>query len=157
MRKVLIFAAAVRLFAQSPELLAPDAAGTFAIWPGAAPGSETWDWREQLSGQVGNRMVRNVVTPTLTMYKPATGQANGASLIIAPGGAFRFLMVDYEGIDMARWLVERGVTAFVLKYRVMHTPEDDAGMRTYLQNLMKALSAGDLKSDSPPPYDSATL
>jgi hypothetical protein len=54
-------------------------------------------------------MVRNVVTPTLTMYKPAAGKANGTSVIIAPGGAFRFLMVDYEGVDMARWLVQRGI------------------------------------------------
>jgi acetyl esterase/lipase/phospholipase/lecithinase/hemolysin len=157
MRTLFIFAAVVRLFAQSPEPLTPDAAGTFAIWPGAAPGSETWTWREQVSGAGGNRMVRNIVTPTLTMYKPAAGKANGASVIIAPGGAFRFLMIDYEGVDLAHWLVERGITAFVLKYRVMHTPEDQAAMNTYLQNLTRALTAGDTKSENPPAYDAETL
>src|SRR4051794_32926978 len=101
MRTLIILAAAVRLFAQTPEPLTADAAGTYAIWPGAAPGSETWKWSEQITGQAGNRMVRNVVAPTLTMYKPDPAKANGASVIIAPGGAFRFLMVDYEGVDMA--------------------------------------------------------
>ena len=157
MRVLLVLAACARLFAQSAEPLTPDAAGTFAIWPGAAPGSESWTWREQVSGPAGSRMVRNIANPTLTMYKPKPGTANGASVIIAPGGAFRFLMVDYEGVDMARWLVERGVTAFVLKYRVMHTPEGDAEMSAYLQNLTKALSAGDLKTENPPAYDTAAL
>jgi acetyl esterase/lipase len=102
-------------------------------------------------------MVRNVLAPTLTIYKPAPGRANGSSVIIAPGGAFRFLMVDYEGVDMAHWLIERGVTAFVLKYRVMHTPEDDAAMNGYLQNLSKTLAAADRKSENPPAYDADTL
>ena len=71
-------------------------------------------------------------------------------MIIAPGGALRFLMVDYEGVDMARWLVERGVTAFVLEYRLMHTPEDEAAMNTYLQNLTKTLAALRYRSENPP-------
>src|ERR1051326_7679008 len=111
-----ILGAEAVLAAQTIEPLSPDAAGVFAIWPGPAPGSENWTWREQSGTRGGNRMVRNVVTPTLTMYKPPAGQTNGASVIIAPGGAFRFLMADYEGVDMARWLTGRGITAFVLRY-----------------------------------------
>lgn len=157
MRTLLLITTTVTcLLAQSPEPLSPDAAGVYAIWPGTPPGSESWTWHEQSRGLGGNRMVRNVATPTLTMYKPAAGKANGTSVIIAPGGAFRFLMVDYEGVDMAHWLTERGVTAFVLKYRLMHTPEDEAGMDVYLQNLNKVLTASDTKSENPPPYDEAT-
>ena len=156
MRIFLFLAAAVCLLAQAPEPLSSDAAGVYAIWPGTPPGSENWTWREQTEQRGGNRMVRNVVTPTLTMYRPATGKSNGASVIIAPGGAFRFLMVDYEGVDMARWLTQRGVTAFVLKYRLMHTPEDEAAMSAYLQKLNQALTAGDTRSENPPHYDDAT-
>ena len=152
MKALLVFAAAVRLFAQTPEALTSDAAGVFAIWPGTPPGSESWTWKEQIDVRGGNRMARNVVTPTLTMYKPATGKANGASLIVAPGGAFRFLMVDYEGVDMAHRLADRGVTAFVLRYRVMHTPEDAAAMNRFLQDLTKTLSANDTKGENPPAY-----
>lgn len=157
MKALLILAGAISLFAQTPAPLTPDAAGVFPIWPGVAPGSESWTWKEQIDINAGNRMARNIVTPTLTMYKPAVGKGNGASVIIAPGGAFRFLMVDYEGVDMARWLVERGVTAFVLRYRVMHTPEDPAAMNAYLANLMRTLSGHDTKSENPPDYDRETL
>jgi acetyl esterase/lipase len=156
MRILVILAATACLFGQTPAPLSPDAAGVFAIWPGTPPGSESWTWHEQTDNRGGNRMVRNVVIPTLTLYKPAA-KANGAAVIIAPGGAFRFLMVDYEGVDLARWLTERGITAFVLRYRVMHTPEDPAEMAAYLGNLMKSLGAGDRKSENPPHYDEATL
>ena len=156
MRIFFILATAACLFAQSPEPLSPDAAGVFAIWPGTPPGSESWTWHEQTDNRGGNRMIRNVVIPTVTMYNPAPAKANGASVIIAPGGAFRFLMVDYEGVDMAHWLAERGITAFVLRYRVMHTPEDGAAMDAYMQNLGKTLAAGDTRSENPPHYDDAT-
>ena len=156
MRILLILAATACLFGQTPTPLSPDAAGVFAIWPGTPPGSENWTWHEQTDNRGGNRMVRNVVIPTLTLYKPAA-KANGAAVIIAPGGAFRFLMVDYEGVDLAHWLTGRGITAFVLRYRVMHTPEDPAEMAAYLGNLMESLGAGDKKSVNPPHYDEATL
>ena len=80
-------------------------------------------------------MARNVVIPTVTMFKPNAGAANGTSLIIAPGGAFRFLMMDKEGYDMARWLTQHGVTAFVLKYRLAHMPENDAEMLAFIQKF----------------------
>ena len=42
------------------------------------------------------------------------------AVIIAPGGAFHALAVGHEGADVAKWLNEKGVTAFVLKYRLSH-------------------------------------
>lgn len=156
MRILCLLALGACLLAQAPAPLTPDAAGVFAIWPGTPPGSETWTWHEQTGTRHGNRMVRNVVVPTLTVYKPATGTANGASVIIAPGGAFRFLMVGYEGVDMAHWLAARGITAFVLKYRLMHTPEDEAAMDAYLRDLDKSLANRDTTSENPPAFDDAT-
>ncbi len=154
---VFVLTIAACLTAQTPEPASPDSAGIFAIWPhNPPPGSENWTWHEQTETRNGNRMVRNVVTPTLTMYKPAAGKSNGTSVIIAPGGAFQFLMIDYEGVDMARWLVQRGITAFVLKYRVMRTPEDASEMSRHLQSLNQKLAANDTTSENPPPYDEAT-
>jgi acetyl esterase/lipase len=134
-----------------------DAAGVFAIWPGSGvpPGSEKWTWHEQAMqapGSTGpNEMVRNVAIPTVTMFKPVAGAVNGTALIIAPGGAFTFLMVDYEGYDMARWLTKQGVTTFVLRYRVAHSPENDSEMPAFLQNLTKSLVHPDAKVVTPPP------
>jgi acetyl esterase/lipase len=64
-------------------------------------------------------VVFNVVTPTLTAYLPDKSKATGAGVIIAPGGAFVALAIDLEGNGVARWLQQRGIAAFVLKYRIM--------------------------------------
>ena len=66
----------------------------------------------------------NVSTPSITPYLPEPGKANGLGVIVAPGGGWRILAWEHEGIDVAHWLTERGYTAFLLKYRVMGTPVD---------------------------------
>nr|AUN37192.1 putative endo-1,4-beta-xylanase B precursor [uncultured bacterium] len=90
------------------------------IWPGKAPGSENWAQKEKVftDTPIGT-VVQNVVTPTLTAYLPERTKATGTGIIIAPGGAFVALAVDLEGNNLARWLQERGIAAFVLKYRIM--------------------------------------
>jgi len=128
----------------------------FAIWPGSGvpAGAEKSTWHEQTmqapGSKVQSRMVRNVVIPTVTMFKPAAGISNGTSLIVAPGGGFSFLMVDYEGYDMARWLTQHGITAFVLKYRVAHSPENDADMPGFVQELSRSLGHPDPTKETPP-------
>jgi acetyl esterase/lipase len=142
----------------------PDAAGVFAIYPGngVPPGSEKWTWHEQtmqvpmFGSTAPTTMVRNVVIPTLTMFKPAAGTANSTSLIVAPGGAFRFLMMDSEGYDMARWFTQLGVTAFVLRYRVAQMPEDDTEMLAFMHNLMNVLPLQRRGEEKPPVGDEAT-
>jgi acetyl esterase/lipase len=95
-------------------------AQTVDVWPGAAPGSETWTQKETTVEDTPlGAVVFNVVTPTLTAYPPEEAKATGTGVIIAPGGAFVALAIDLEGRDIARWLQERGVAAFVLKYRIM--------------------------------------
>jgi acetyl esterase/lipase len=95
-------------------------AQTIRIWPGAAPGSERWTQKEVTyeSTPVGT-VVMNVVTPTLTAFLPATDKATGTGVIIAPGGAFVALTTSLEGADLAKWLQQRGIAAFLLKYRLV--------------------------------------
>jgi acetyl esterase/lipase len=134
----------------------PGAAGVFAIWPGSGipPGSENWTWHEQSmqapDSSIPSQMVRNVVIPTVTIFKPIAGTANGTAIIVAPGGAFHFLMMDHEGYDVAHWLTRLGVTAFVLKYRVQHTPENDADMPAFLEELGEKLPHPDNMEVNPP-------
>jgi acetyl esterase/lipase len=93
---------------------------TLKIWPGAAPGSETWTQKEKVEKNTPiGTVVINVVTPTLTLYLPERTKATGTGIIIAPGGAFVALAIDLEGNDVARWLQNKGIAAFVLKYRIM--------------------------------------
>ncbi|MFT6810007.1 MAG: acetyl esterase/lipase [Saprospiraceae bacterium] len=71
-----------------------------------------------------NPVVTNVSIPTLTVYEPAADKRNGTSVVICPGGGLYALSIESEGTQVAEWLAERGVTAFVLKYRLVPTGED---------------------------------
>jgi acetyl esterase/lipase len=90
------------------------------LWNGAAPGSESWAQHERVVTDTPlGTVVFNVVTPTLTAFLPDNSKAAGTGVIIAPGGAFVALAIDLEGNDLARWLQERGIAAFLLKYRLI--------------------------------------
>jgi acetyl esterase/lipase len=115
----------LRLRSFSPALAIAFAASAASsqvvnLWPGVAPGSETWTQKETTvyDTPVGT-VVLNVVTPTVTAYLPDPAKATGAGVIIAPGGAFIALTTTLEGADAATWLQQRGIAAFVLKYRTI--------------------------------------
>lgn len=90
-----------------------------ALYDGVAPGAESWNWNEATMLLGKSAIVYNVVKPTLTYYPAPKDKANGTAMIIAPGGAFHILSFTSEGTEVAKWLNDRGVAAFVLKYRVV--------------------------------------
>lgn len=95
-------------------------AQTINLWPGPAPGSEKWTQKEMtVTDTPVGTVIFNIVTPTLTAYLPEKSKATGTGIIIAPGGAFVALAMDVEGTNVARWLQDRGIAAFVLKYRIL--------------------------------------
>ena len=97
------------------------------LYDGPAPGSESWTWNEAENDNNGwqTKVVYNVSKPTLTLFAPEAGKANGTAVIIAPGGAFHALSINSEGYDVAKWLVQKGITCFVLKYRLAHSLTTD--------------------------------
>ncbi len=100
-----------------------------AVWPGVAPGSEHDTRTEVMTASPFSQdahIVRNVTTPTMTVFQPKAANTTGAAVLICPGGGFRMLSIDLEGYEVADWFVQRGVTAFVLKYRVAATPASEA-------------------------------
>lgn len=95
------------------------------LWPGVAPGSEAWTQKERaVENTPLGTVIFNVVTPTLTAYLPERSKATGTGIIVAPGGAFVALAIDLEGNSVARWLRQRGIAAFVLKYRLVEKRQD---------------------------------
>jgi acetyl esterase/lipase len=97
------------------------------LWPGKAPGSESWPQTETVTtSPSGDRIVTNVSDPTLTVFLPEAARATGAAVVIAPGGALRLLSLDNEGTKAAQWLNERGIAAFVLKYRTLQLADPRA-------------------------------
>ena len=103
---------------------ADNSAEAIRLYDGPAPGSEDWTHAERayFSEIFNTEVVTNVVVPTLTPFPVA--RPNGAAVIIAPGGGFHALSINSEGYDVARWLNERGVSAFVLRYRLVPSGED---------------------------------
>jgi len=100
------------------------------LYAGKAPGSESWTWSEKevFSTAWNTQIVYNVTQPTITAYLPDKTIATGVAVVIAPGGAFHALSINSEGIDVAKWLNQKGIAAFVLKYRLAHIlTEDPAG------------------------------
>lgn len=97
------------------------------LYNGAVPGSENWNWAEGIDSNNSwkTTVVYNVTKPTLTVFTPDPSVANGTAAVICPGGGFIALAMGNEGLDVARWLVKKGVTCFVLKYRVAHIPTND--------------------------------
>jgi endo-1,4-beta-xylanase len=89
------------------------------LWPSGAPGSDGKVAEEATRLSSGNeRVVSSVHRPSLIVYLPSKESANGAAVIIAPGGGHRELWTDHEGHNIAKWLSSRGVAGFVLKYRL---------------------------------------
>jgi acetyl esterase/lipase len=88
------------------------------LWPGKAPGETGAGGKEKVTREKWGRSVTDVTKPTLTVYRPAKEKDTGTALLIAPGGAFRFLAWDHEGENVAKWCTSVGVTGVILKYRV---------------------------------------
>lgn len=109
------------------------------LYKDAAPGSENWNWKEtEIKTDIGT-ILMDVSHPSLTVYAPA--HPNGTAIIIAPGGAFHALAFDLEGTEVAKRLNAKGITAFVLKYRLVHNdpahPENSIGNLMATKNFKK--------------------
>ncbi|RST32168.1 alpha/beta hydrolase [Sphingomonas ginkgonis] len=122
-------------FTRIPAVAEPRAIPLIAT-PSGSAGTEQWDRMGN-----GQRVVRNVTAPTLTPFLPAPGKATGTAVIVAPGGGFTMLSMDNEGWPVAQWLADHGVAAFVLKYRLLPTPADEAGFSRQVASVMAAAAA----------------
>jgi len=94
--------AAALIVCQGASLAAADEPRVLLLWPGGAPGAK--------GDTDGDR-------PSLTIYLPPRTRANGAAVVICPGGGYGHLAMDHEGHQVARWLNSFGVAGFILKYR----------------------------------------
>lgn len=112
---------ALLAFAIAAPAFAAEPAETVVLWPKGAPG-EKGDIGEEKDqpNKPGDtiRRLSNVSNPTIAVYKPAADKANGAAVLICPGGGYHILAMNHEGTEVAEWLNGLGVTAVLLKYRV---------------------------------------
>jgi acetyl esterase/lipase len=145
--KSLIVACVLGASLASPWCLSAKPSDPIPLWPQGAPeekqdlGPEK-DTTGPKDGLVaGKTVIRlgNVTQPTLTIYPAPRDKANGAAVVICPGGAYRILAMDLEGTEVAEWLNSIGVTAVVLKYRVPSRKGKERHQAA-LQDAQRALS-----------------
>jgi acetyl esterase/lipase len=98
-----------------------------SLYNGAAPGSEHWTWEEKMNDKNSVKImtVYNTVYPSVTVVRPEPSIANGTAIIVCPGGGFHFLAINHEGKDVASLLIKKGITVFILKYRLVHIFSDN--------------------------------
>jgi acetyl esterase/lipase len=118
-----------------------DPTEVLSLWPGDPPGSAGVTAVETVldrtvPGGLRDRATTHTRKPTLTVFRPA--QANGAAVVLMPGGGYERVVSDKEGFETARWLADRGYTCFVLLYRL---PGDHwgAGPDAPLQDAQRAM------------------
>jgi acetyl esterase/lipase len=102
-------------FALAQEIIEiPHKKQTETVWKGGEKEYFSEIWKTQV--------VTNVSVPTMQVFRPE--KPNGTSVIVAPGGGLYALSIESEGNKVAKWLTKKGITAFVLKYRLVPTGED---------------------------------
>jgi hypothetical protein len=98
-----------------PALAGRAAPAVVPLGEGGAPGFES---RRNEPEEAKDYWVRNIHSPSLTVFLPPANKANGCAIVVAPGGGLRELVFHAEGEQAAQYLNSLGVTVFVLKYRL---------------------------------------
>ena len=97
----------------------PDRPAEIPLWAAGAPGSEGKTAPEAVvTSASGELSVSSIHNPSITPYLPPKEKATGAAILVIPGGGHRVLAITHEGYNVAEWLRDRGVAAFVLKHRL---------------------------------------
>ena len=113
--KILLLNVALLLAALPLTAQAQDAPKVIPLWEKGAPGFE--DRRDEPE-QAASYWVKNVHNPSLTVFLPSKDKATGAAVIVCPGGGFKELGFNGEGVAPAQFLTNLGIAAFALKYRL---------------------------------------
>jgi acetyl esterase/lipase len=119
-------------FAQDP----PVQGQRITLWEKGAPGFESRAAIPETSEAYWTKPINN---PSITYYPARPGRETGAAVLIMPGGAHEFLVITTEGNDVARWFTERGVAAFVLRYRLFRGTDSPYKFENARQDAERAM------------------
>src|SRR5689334_10492266 len=106
------------------------------LWEKGAPGFES---RRNEPEQHEKWWYKNIHNPSLTVYTPVAGKANGAAVIVAAGGGHRELVFNPEGVEPAQYLASLGYTAFALKYRLFREEGSPYTIDNTAQDIRRAM------------------
>ncbi|MEQ9507274.1 MAG: alpha/beta hydrolase [Hyphomonas sp.] len=156
--RTILAAISVVIFAAFPSsaqdgtmypMSAPDEPAAIPLGTGGVEGQTA---EESWFRQWGDPMARNISAATLTPFLADPETANGASVIVAPGGGFMWLSMGNEGWEVAEALAAKGINAFVLKYRLQPTADTLEGFEEQMQRrFAEASDADDIEEETPAP------
>ena len=106
------------------------------LWEQGAPGFES---RRDEPEQHQDWWYKNIHNPSLTVFLPPRGKANGTAVIVAAGGGHRELVFDPEGVEPAQYLAALGITAFALKYRLFREPGSKYTLQHTTEDISRAM------------------
>jgi acetyl esterase/lipase len=106
------------------------------LWTQGAPGFEA---RRNEPEQHQDWWYKNIHNPSLTVFLPPAGKANGTAVIVAAGGGHRELVFNPEGVEPAQYLASLGVTAFALKYRLFREPGSRYTIDNTAEDIRRAM------------------
>lgn len=128
--------------------MAADPAPRVNLWPEGVAGGPPERHPERIETGDGWTRSSGIEVPYFTVHPAPPAKANGAAIVIVPGGGYGIVAFEHEGTDLARWLNERGVSAFVLRYR--HSPDrHPAPLRDVLRALRLVRAQADTYHVSP--------
>lgn len=142
-------------FAENGKMVpikAPDEPEAIVLNTGGVKGQTL---KESWFRQWGDPMARNITVATLTPVLADPKKATGTSVIVAPGGGFMWLSMNNEGWEVAKALADRGINAFVLKYRLQPTAEKLSDFEKQMKQLFAdaAKNTSDNKAKNGPQWD----
>jgi len=111
---------------------------TIDIWEGNIPNQNKTNDKE-IQGDRDIVWIENVQQPTLEVFLPTERYATDKAVIICPGGGYEGLAYDLEGTDIAKWYNTKGITAFVLKYRLPNSKSIITKHKAPLQDVQRAI------------------
>ena len=122
--KIAALAAVLILSSSLSGFAAAQTPAEIPLWPSGAPGSEGKTAQEAVTKSAsGELSVASIHNPSITPYLPAPDKANGTAILVIPGGGHRMLAITHEGYNVAEWLRDHGIAAFVLKHRLAREGE----------------------------------
>jgi acetyl esterase/lipase len=127
---------AALLISISAHAQQPPAPQVIALWEKGAPGFES---RRNEPEQHQDWWYKNIHNPSLTVYLPPAGKANGTAVVVAAGGGHRELVFNPEGVEPAQYLASLGVTAFALKYRLFREPGSKYTFDNTAEDIRRAM------------------
>ncbi|WP_231961671.1 alpha/beta hydrolase [Urechidicola croceus] len=114
------------------------------LWPEEVPNEKGIKHNPIQIPDTSRNVIRitNITNPLLTVFKPVDSLKNGASIIISPGGGYKYLAINIEGYEIAEWFISLGYTAFVLEYR---TPDNRIGALNDIQRAIRVVRSNSKK------------